>query len=394
MLYFVQGLPFGFQSKGLKLALTSLGLSMTKVTLAGLLSLPWSLKPLLAPFVDRHGSPTFGRRKSWIVPLQGGLSVACFGAAFCPPDERLVGLLFAVLLMNVFAAAQDVPVDGLAIDLLGPHELGLGNAIQVSGYKIGMIVGGSVLISQLNHLGWAGMFFVMAGLCLAAMIATTFVKEPASVRPETGAHERVTWRELWQRLKQLGSMRSTLVVLVAVATYKFGETAADQIFEPWLVRVAGYKLEEAAGFATWGMGGSLVGSALGGLLATRVRLERAVAITAAVRCLPLFAMWGLSQGLFAATPNDLIVLTSFEHFFGGMLTTAMFAWMMSRVDKRIGATHFTLLASVEVLGKSVPGLFAGAAVDAFGWSAVFLSGALLSVAFLALMPLLPREPVE
>jgi MFS family permease len=394
MLYFVQGLPFGFQSKGLTIVLTGLGLSMAQVTFSGALSAPWSLKPLLAPFVDRHGSPTFGHRKSWIVPLQGALALACLSAAFCQPDERLVGLLVAVFMMNLFAAAQDVAVDGLAVDLLEPHELGLGNAIQVSGYKVGMIVGGSLLLSQRQRLGWAGMFYVMAGLCLAAMVVTLFVKEPPRVQRGQGAAERVSWRDLWQRLKPMLDSRGGKIVLVAIATYKFGETAVDRVFESWLMRVAHYTAEEATGFAMWAAGGSLAGSAVGGLLATRVRLERAVALTATVRCLPLFAVWALSAGLFAPAPTAVIAVTTFEHFFGGMLTTAMFAWMMSRVDKRIGATHWTLLASVEVYGKFLPGVFTGVALDLFGWSAVFLSGALFSVAFLALMPLLPREPVE
>jgi len=68
-----------------------------------------------------------------------------------------------------------------------------------------------------------------------------------------------------------------------------------------------------------------------------------------------------------------------------MLTTAMFAFMMSRVDKRIGATHFTLLAAVEVVGKSIPGLGAGALVDALGWGPAFLAGAALSVAYLGVL---------
>ena len=158
-LYFAQGLPFGFQSKGLKLSLTELGLSMTAVTMSSALSLPWSLKPLWGPFVDRHGSERFGRRKSWIVPMQLGLALSCAAAAFTPPSESLGALLVMVFFINLFAATQDVPVDGLAVDLLSPRELGAGNAVQVVGYKVGMIVGGSILVSQLPRLGWRGMMF-------------------------------------------------------------------------------------------------------------------------------------------------------------------------------------------------------------------------------------------
>ncbi len=386
-LYFAQGLPFGFQSKGLKLALTQLGLSMTAVTLSSALSLPWSLKPLLGPLVDRHGSDRFGRRKSWIVPAQLGLAASCAVAALLPPSEALGGLLVAVFLMNLFAATQDVPVDGLAVDLLGDRELGAGNAVQVVGYKVGMIVGGSLLISQLPRLGWAGMLLAMAGLCLLVALTVTVVREPPVASRAQGP---LGWRELGQRLKQLVTKRGAVWLLVFVATYKLGETLADVLFEPWLQRVVGIPLETVAIYGGWGMGGSLLGSVAGGLLATRVRLLRAVGVAAAVRAVPLVAMWALVAGLVAPSEANIVLVTTVEHFFAGLLTTCMFAFMMSQVDKRIGATHFTLLAAVEVAGKSLPGLGAGWLVDRAGWSPVFLAGVVLSAAFLLLLVPLRR----
>lgn len=388
VLYFAQGLPFGFQSKGLKLALTELGLPMAAVTLTSALSLPWSFKPLLAPFVDRHGSERFGRRKSWIVPLQLGLVASCALAAFAAPAEHLAALLVAVFLMNLFAAAQDVPVDGLAVDLLGAQELGAGNAVQVVGYKVGMLVGGSILVSQLPLLGWRGLCLTMAGLCLAVTAAVSLVHEPPR-RAEQA--EPLTWRELGVRLKALATREGAPWLLLFVATYKLGETLVDVLFEPWLLRVQRLELSVVAIYGGWGMVGSLVGSAAGGLLATRLPLLRAVGWAAAVRSLSLVAMWAMVAGLVPTTPTAIIAVTTVEHFFVGLLTTTMFAYMMSQVDKRIGATHFTLLAAVEVAGKSVPGLAAGAFVDAFGWSPVFLAGLVLSAAFLLLLVPLRRS---
>lgn len=388
VLYFAQGLPFGFQSKGLKLALTELGLPMAAVTLTSALSLPWSFKPLLAPFVDRHGSARFGRRKSWIVPLQLGLVASCAAAALAPPSEHLAALLVAVFFMNLFAAAQDVPVDGLAVDLLGPRELGAGNAVQVVGYKVGMLVGGSLLVSQLPALGWQGLCLVMAGLCLAVTAAVVLVREPPRA---AGAEGPLGWRELGARLRALAAQRGAAWLLLFVATYKLGETLVDVLFEPWLLRVQRLELSAVAIYGGWGMVGSLVGSAVGGLLATRLPLLRAVGWAAAVRSLSLIAMWAMVAGYVPTAPGTIIAVTTVEHFFVGLLTTTMFAYMMSQVDKRIGATHFTLLAAVEVAGKSVPGLAAGALVDAFGWAPVFLAGLVLSAAFLLLLVPLRRS---
>lgn len=70
----------------------------------------------------------------------------------------------------------------------------------------------------------------------------------------------------------------------------------------------------------------------------------------------------------------------------------MFAFMMSRVDRRIGATHFTVLASVEVLGKAPAGLLSGVLADAVGYGPVFALSVALSVAFLGLLVPVGRLP--
>lgn len=406
-LYFAQGLPFGFQSTALGLYLTELGLSMKAVSFARALALPWALKALWAPLVDRYGHAGFGRRKSWIIPMQLLLAVSCFAAGFVPPAEHLALLLALVLAMNFFAATQDIAVDGLAVDLLEPSELGAGNTAQVVGYKVGMLVGGSALVwlsgriaaantaqtvdSALGWLAWLGewrgIFFAMAALCLGVMMLALTVREPNS-----GAHEdapRVTWRELAGRLRLIRKMPGAGWLLVAVATYKMGESLADAMFGPYLLRVHGIPKEQIAlWIGSWGTIASLTGSALGGLLATRVRLVRAVQVSAVLRVGPLFAQWLLVAGLLLPEKSTIIALTCAEHFFGGMLTTAMFALMMSQVDRRIGATHFTVLASVEVWGKAPAGVLSGVFVDAFGFSPVFLASVVLSAAYvLVLRPL-------
>lgn len=395
LLYFVQGLPFGFQSKGLKLLLADdKTVPMTAVTLLGLLSLPWSIKPVWAPLVDRYGSERFGRRKSWIVPLMILLALSLAAAGLTPYPELLVPLLGIVLLMNLFASMQDVPVDGLAIDLLSDAELGAGNAAQVAAYKIGMAVGGAVFIGLLlPALGWGPAFFALAAIAGLASVAMFWVKEPAREVATGRPAERLAFKEIGRRAWQLVARPQGAWLVLFVATYKTGEALSDSVFEPYLQRVLSYSKEDVAGFALVGQVGSLVGSIVGGVVASRTSLLRAVGTTAAVRALSLVGMWALAAGLLPGTPLVINVITGAEHFFAGLVTTCMFAFMMSKVDRAVGATHFTLLAAVEVLGKSPTGLVSGALVDRLGWAPVFLIGAGLSWAFLGLLiPMRARAP--
>ena len=386
-LYFVQGLPFGFQANALPLFLRQAGLSLTAVGFSGLLSLPWLLKPLWAPLVDRYGSPTFGRRKSWIVPLQLCLALACIAAAFSPPTESLWRLMAIVLAMNFFTASQDIAVDGLAVSTLHEGELGLGNIAQVVGYKVGMLAGGGLLVALFGIIGWHGMFFAMAALCLLVMAVLTGWREPAAA---TSEEEKVptSTGELMRTLLAALKRPGTVWLLIAVATYKLGETMADRMFGPFLID-HGFKPEQiGAWFGTWGMVASLIGSTVGGLLASRGRLLNAIAVAAVFRAIPLAFQGTLVAGWFEITPATIISATCAEHFFGGALTTTMFAYMMSQVDKRIGATHYTLLAAVEAIGKSPSGLLSGLIADRLGFGAVFASAVALSVLYpLVLIPL-------
>ncbi len=387
-LYFAEGLPFGFQAKALPLYLRAHDISLTAIGLVGALSAPWLAKALWAPLVDRYYWPGFGRRKSWIIPMQLLLAATCAAASLVSPDNALGLLLFLVFLMNLFAATQDIAVDGLAVDLLGEDELGPGNAVQVVGYKLGMLMSGGLLVWASSWIGWSGLFLVMAGLVAATALACAAHREAPATGLASGGGEP-TWNQvlsaLWSSLRLPGGMW----ILVVVGTYKVGETLNDAMFGLFLVDGPFTGAQVGLWLGSYGLIASLLGSVAGGLLARHRSFLSAVAIAAAVRVIPLAAQCGLAAG--EPSAGVVIAVVCAEGFFGGALTTAMFAFMMSRVDRRIGATHYTLLASVEVLGKMPTRLLSGAIAERIGYLATFGVGAALSAGFLLLLLPLRRE---
>lgn len=388
LLYFAQGLPFGFQ-KELSAFLRQAGMSLTKITLARGLSLPWLLKALWAPLVDRYGSSSFGRRKSWIVPLQLLLCVTFLCAAFFPPEVSLPTLIGIIIVMNVLTATQDIAVDGLAVDLFKGKELGSANVAQVVGYKIGMLVGGGILLRASASIGWRGMLFAIAAMIAVVILSVLLLREP----PEQGRVEQVR-QHLSDVVVTLGKQLrspSGMWLLAFIGTYKIGETLVDALYTPFLIDM-GYKPAQIGGWiGIWGMVASTLGSLCGGILAGRLPMLWAVALTSVLR---VAAMSGECYLTFLTPPQpvDIIVVSICEHFAGGALTTAMFAFMMLRVDRAIGASHYTVLASVEVLGKMPTGLLAGYLATQLGYQKTFLVGTALSAVFLLLLYPLRQFP--
>ncbi len=393
-LYFVQGLPFGYQVTALPVMLRERGVSLAAIGAASVLAAPWLLKPLWAPLVDRYVSKRLGRRRSWILPMQLGLLLT-MGAAAVFHAAGLTVLLALVVLMNLFAATLDIAVDGLAIDLLSERDLGVGNTAQVVGYKLGMLTGGGLLLWASQWIGSRGLFFAMAALVAIVLLVTVRFREPpeaadsaAPTRGETSSL-RLVLRTLKRSLDQPGGV----VLLAAVASYKLGESMADAMFKPFAIDAGFTGAQIGLWVGSWGMAFSIAGSALGGLLATKRGIMRALIVTAVLRAVPVAGEWWLAvqHGSGAGvSATGFIIVTCAEHFCGGALTTAMFALMMSRVDKRVGATHYTVLAAVEVLGKTPAAWLSGVIAQAAGYSWLFALATLLSLAFLLLLPPLVR----
>ncbi|MBN1204439.1 MAG: MFS transporter [Myxococcaceae bacterium] len=389
-LYFVQGMPFGFQSTALPIYLWQQGVSVTGISFLGALSLPWLLKPLWAPLVERYGSERIGHRKSWILPLQVALAGTYLAASLATSPEAIPALLGLVFLMNLFAATQDIPVDGIAVDLLKSEDLGWGNAIQVVGYKLGSLAGGGLLGWASKYIGWQKVFLIMAALSLLALAVTAFMREPAR---EGGAEApRTTLREVLALLRSALGVPGTGWLLLLIGTYKFGESMSDVLYKPFLLQSGFEGAQVALWTGTWGTVASLAGSTAGGWLATRLPLLGGLAITATLRVIPLMGRWLLAA--LGPSAARVIGVTLAEEFFGGAITTVMFAFMMSRVDRRIGAAHFTMLAGMELVGKVAAGPLGGLLVGQAHWSyaQVFLTGVVLSIAFLFLiLPLRQRR---
>ncbi len=384
LLYTVQGLPYGLQATALPAMLREQGVTLASIGLLTLLAAPWSLKLLWAPWVDRARQRPGGRQRV-LVPLLLSLAGLCLLAAMAPLPEALSLLLVLILAMNLVAATQDIAVDGLAVELLPERELGLGNAAQVVGFKVGMLLGGGLLLWATQWIGYAGLFLVMGGLAAlaAGVVLRSGEGQAAAASPTSaGAILSRTWAAL--RWPGMG------LALAFIASYKLGETLIDAMFKPFLVDQGHSSAQIGLWVGTWGLLFSIAGSLAGGLLASRASIHAALGLCLLLRLIPLVGTVALA--VYGAPAQAVILVTCAEHFVGGALTTATFAFMMSRVDRSVGGTHFTALATVEVLGKAPAALASGFLAQALGYPALFALGAALSLGVLPLWAALGPRP--
>ncbi|KAL4217146.1 Major facilitator superfamily domain-containing protein 3 [Mactra antiquata] len=400
-LYFLQGIPYGLQSRYLPLYFRSHGMSLSNIGFFKLLYIPWVTKALWAPLVDHYGT-----KKIWLSYSMLGLFVISLLGLLISP-ENLAQLAFVLLLYNIFTATQDIAVDGLAIQILASSELASGNIAQVVGYKFGALFSGGFM-TWIQDLSWTTLFL---GLVLVYLGAYFIVKSsvPDSEQRETNVlgtksdSDRVTGHELsldnvkeklksedehWikKHIRLTLSSYTTRWTLIYVLIYKLGEQGALTMLPLYLVDKG--ILSASIGFWTGliGQGVSILGSFLGGWLVSWFGFSPYKILLGLTTLRPfILLIFVLINFLWPEVATDTDGSSQFYYGWvvigflillleSGIVTTTTFTLMMycsQRSPSAIQASHYTTMATVEVLGKLSFSIVIGQFTEIFGYSLTF-----------------------
>lgn len=362
-LYLSQGLPFGFFTQALPALLRKQGMSLPNIGLTYLLLMPWALKFVWAPLMDRHGSERLGRRRGYILPLQllsaGVLLLLAVPGA--PSTELLLGV---VLVVNLLAATQDVATDGLAVNLLKAQELGLGNGVQVAAYRVGMILGGGAILAVFDAMGWRPTLLSLGLMLLVATVPIALYREPPSTPPARESLDLSWW------LKRPGVGKWLLLLIL----YKAGEALATGMLRTFLVDTGLTLTDLSWMLGVVGSTAGLLGALTGGALVNRLGYRRALILFGVIQ------MGAVLLYALAARGGSMPFLTlvcGVEHLASGMATASLFTVMMHECRPEHAGTDYTVQASLVVIATGGAAAVSGYSAQWLGYAGHFLLSAVL-----------------
>jgi len=375
-------LPLGFAS-GLPLALTAGTLQawladakadLSTIGLFGFVGLPYALKFLWAPLMDRFALPWLGRRRGWMLATQTALIAGVAAMALTDPGNALLLLGVLALLVAFLSASQDIVFDAYRTDLLHPEERGLGAAIWVAGYRIALLAAGSAALFIAHAYGWPGAYLAMAGLMIVGLAAILFSQEPEAppLLPTTMAEA------VWGPLAEFFSRPTAIALIGLILLYKLGDAFAASLTTPFLMQGLGFEKTDVGAARGIGLGATILGAVIGGAMMTRWSLPTSLLVFGVGQALSNLAFVALA--LAGAQYDALIAAVVIENLTGGMGTAAFVALVMSLCDHRFTATQFALLTSLESLNRIWLGVPAARLVAALDWGAFFF------LTFLASLP--------
>jgi PAT family beta-lactamase induction signal transducer AmpG len=379
------GLPLLLTGSVLQAWFKDGGVDLTRIGLLALVGLPYTLKFLWSPLFDRYALRAMGRRRGWLVVAQTALVAALFALSYARPDiGDLLTVSLAALLVAFFSASQDIVVDAYRRESLSDIELGLGSAMYVNGYRVGMLLAGGGGLILADWLSFAEMYRLMALFMAACIVVTLAAREP----PLPAGSPSTLTEAVYLPFRDYFIRDGAWLALAFILFYKLGDTMAAAMTTPFYLDLGYSKTEIGAVVKLFGFWATIAGATLGGLWILRIGLRRALwlfGIGQMVSTLGFAVLAGITP-----STGALAAVIAIENLTAGMGTSAFVGFMGALTDRRFTATQYALLSSL----MGIPRVFASAPTgwmaSELGWVGFFVLCVLIALPGLVLLRWMQR----
>ena len=359
-MYFAQGIPYGLMNIAVPAWLASQGVGASEIaSFLAVIILPWAFKLLSGPLMDRYQFLAMGRRRPWVLGAQLGMTLSFFSLILVENPVEQIGLMTILgLFINVFAATQDVAVDGMSIDVTPVNEQGRLNGFMVFGKAIGWGLTSAVTGTMLVRYGLGVTAIAAAAVQSIVLLGFMLTMERRGERrlPWTSgdavSERRVTesFAGVMQGLNAVLWTRVSLMLMTIMLFDGFIGGYGHAVMPIAAINLFGLTTPEWSQLvAVMGLAGAATALVLGPMI-DRFGAKRMLALTISLVALHAFLLAG-TQHLWENTVYVKAMLAAWV-LLGPVTMVCMIALAMMICNSATSATQFAIYMSLANLGAS------------------------------------------
>ena len=414
---FSAGLPILLVFGTLSAWLNSEGVDKTTIGFVSWVALAYGLKFLWSPLVDRLPLPlltrALGQRRSWMLLAQVGVITGLTALSLFDPKISLASIVAFAVLTAFSSATQDITIDAWRIEAIDDEYQGAMAGTYQLGYRIGMILAGSMAFVIADYYSWSVAYLSMACFMTVGIISTFIISEPDhTLRDQEWATEKRVLallerkQHLPEKIRNLQAWFvgavicpfadffarngwNALLILSFIAVFRMSDITLGVMAFPFYQDM-GYSGSEIG--VVSGLVGKFItisGALLGGVLVVRYGVMRMLLAGAIiVIATNLLFAWLAGQEPLVIW---LILVVGADNLAGGLAGTVFIAYLSSLTNRAYTATQYALFSSIMLLLPKFIGGFSGVVVDATSYPVFFLYAAALGIPSVLLILLLMKK---
>lgn len=380
-LYIAQSIPMSFFSTVLPVMMRQQNFSLETIGLLQLMKLPWILKFLWSPMVDRSAS-TLQDYKRWIFSSEMIYASIIFAVSFLSLQATPHLVLGLIVLSFVASATQDIATDALAVLSFSKKDKSMVNSMQSIGSFAGALVGSGLLLIMFERFGWGQLLPFLALFVIIAILPLLLFsrrKNNVTLKDNT-IYKKPSLNDWLGFFKQKGIYKQVIFLFF----YYAGLIGILAMLKPMLVDY-GYPMKDIG--IMFGVVGTSVGcitAFAGGFIVRRFGLHRSRILFAALVLASTIYFYLLVNFLPVniSTLHLGIVLLWGSY---GLATIVVYTTAMETVRPGYEGTDFTVQTVITHFSGIILGVSSGKIAGAFSYSTLFvveMSIAAFSFAFI------------
>ncbi|PJG84530.1 AmpG family muropeptide MFS transporter [Conservatibacter flavescens] len=374
---FSSGLPFYFIFQLVPAWLRDSAVDLTTIGFFTLIGFPYGWKFMIAPLLDRYYPNFLGRRRSWMFLTQISLLalLALFGQFDPKADIQIVAILATSI--AIFSAIQDIVIDAYRREILSDQELGLGNSIHVSAYRIAGLIPGGLSLILADMMSWNSVFiftalFMLPGLFLSLILA----REPNVPEIDRSTPFYIAFTNPFKEFFSRKGVWSGVGIILFIFLYKFGDSLATSLQTVFILDMGFSKTDIGTVVKFNSLWASVISGMLGGVMMIRLGINRSLWIFGFVQLITILCfVWMASYIKFESIGSyEYMVLSTVmiaEYIGVGLGTAAFVAFMARETNPLYTATQLAIFTSLSAIPSKILGAFAGALVENVGYYQFF-----------------------
>lgn len=389
-LYTAQGIPEGVTFFAIPAWLAMNAKTPLEIaTFIGVISIPWSLKILIAPLMDRFTLLAMGRKRPWVIFGQLGLILSFLSIGFVDdPLNNPTGLMITGFLISFFGAFQDVATDGMAVDIIPEDEQARANGLMWGSKIIGTSLSLAIGTALINSIGFTPAIASLSVIVALIMIVPIYFTErpgeklmpwtKGQVAFESKQTQLRSWSQILKSVYRVVKLRSSIIFGIGSFIIGIMYGLMDTLFPIFSIQELGWSNSTFSQvFSITSIIGGFLGMFIGGYLVDYFgKIKMLTLYLSSIAIVIIVFSFLANHWTHTIVMNGFILIYYTLYTF---LCIAVFASGMQLCWKTVAATQFTLYMTLSNLGRSAGAALLGLLKTNFSWEFVFIFIAILPI---------------
>ena len=378
---FSAGVPLLMTISILQAWMKESGIDLSTIGLFGLVGIPYSLKFLWAPFLDRFSLPFLGRRRGWLLVSQILIIITILGISYIDITSQLPGLVMLCLGLTFLSATQDILIDAYRRENVSEKHLPLASSLYIIGYRVAMAIVGSLGFILSDSISFNLVYLCLSGLMMVGII-TTLISDEGDFIIKSRESIIEPFIDYFRKNK-------SLIILAFIFIYKIGDMLAFFMSVPYYLDLE-YTKSQIGYMKFIGTWMTLLGSFIGGILLVRYNnIMKGLFYFGILQMVSTFGYVILSW----VEPNLILLCSvgSFESFCSGLGTAVFISYIALLTNIKFTGTQYALLSSFVAIPRTIFTSQTGFLVESIGWEYFFIFCTLIALPGLILIYYLEKN---